>query len=545
MSKKTLFAAGAVAMSVVSVAGLAWSQAQPPARGGATAPGRPVPAPLAPPDKDAPVVAVTGGKTAGGVYGDVAIYRGIPFAAPPVGDLRWRAPQPVKPWTDVRKGLEFGGTCTASEDCLYVNVYKPADAKPGAKLPVMVWIYGGSFTGGASNQYEGQSFAKKGIVYVSLNYRLGRTGWFGASAITKNAPKTESVGNFGLQDQIAALKWVQANVAKFGGDPKHVTAFGESAGGISVNYLMITPQAKGLFQQAISESGFNRHEPQPLGEADKRGDAYFAGQGITGDGPDALAKMRAVPFATLNATRIPLGGAGPINDGKLLVQGIEEGFEKGLDGKIPYMLGGNSNEASLFPTQDPPGRLAKIKAASPSVSAAYDSVGKGDATREVNAIVTDYYITEPDRAVARLHVKHGGPTYRYFMSYVTPNQRATALGMGHGGEIGYVFGRAITNPEDSATTEAANAYWAAFAKYGNPGAAGGAPWPKYDQTDPALEFGNDGLHARADFFKDRLDWNEKNRDVIVNSAPPLVAPVSDPAAASSTAAPARSRRGGN
>jgi para-nitrobenzyl esterase len=538
MSKKSMLVAGAVAISLTSVAGIAWSQAQTPA-----APGRGAPAPMAAPDKDAPIVAVTGGKTAGGVYGDVAIYRGIPFAAAPVGDLRWRAPQPVKAWKDVRKGIEFGGACTASEDCLYVNVYKPADAKPGAKLPVMVWIYGGAFTGGASNNYEGQSFAKKGIVYVSLNYRLGRTGWFGASAITKNAPKSESVGNFGLQDQIAALTWVQANVAKFGGDPKHVTAFGESAGGISVNYLMITPQAKGLFQQAISESGFNRHEPQPLSEADKVGDTYFAGQGVTGDGPDALAKARAIPFATLNATRIPLGGAGPINDGKLLVQGIEEGFEKGLDGKIPYMLGGNSNEASLFPTQDPPARLAKIKAASPAVGAVYDAVGKGDASREVNAIVTDYYITEPDRAVARLHVKHGGPTYRYFFSYTAPNQRQT-FGLSHGGEIGYVFGRATTNPEDSATSEAANAYWAAFAKYGNPGAAGGLAWPKYDQTDPALEFAVDGLHARPDWLKARLDWNEVNRAVIVNSAPPLVAPVSGPAAAAPAAAPGRGRRGG-
>ncbi len=541
MSKKILFAAGAVAIGVISVAGLAWSQAQPPARGGAAAPARGAPAPLAPPDKDAPVVAVTRGNTPGGIYGDVAIYRGIPFAAPPVGDLRWRAPQPVKPWTDVRKGLEFGGTCTASEDCLYVNVYKPADAKPGAKLPVMVWIYGGAFTGGASNNYEGQSFAKKGVVYVALNYRLGRTGWFAHPAVDKNAPKNESVGNFGMQDQIAALKWVQANVAKFGGDPKHVTIFGESAGAISVNYLMITPQAKGLFQQAISESGFNRHEPQPLAQAETGGASWFATQGITGDSADTLKKMKEVPFATLQAGRIPTGGAGPINDGKLLVQGIEEGFEKGLDGKIPYMLGGNSNEASLFRTQDPPGRLAKIKAASPSVGAAYDAVGNGDAEREDDAIVTDYYITEPDRAVARLHAKHGGPTYRYFMSYVTPAQRATAHGMGHGGEIGDVFGRSTALPEDSATAEAAGAYWAAFAKYGNPGAAGGLAWPKYDGTDPALEFGNDGLHVRPDFFKARLDWNEKNRDVIVNSAPPLVPPPG--AAPPAPAAGGRGRRG--
>jgi hypothetical protein len=148
---------------------------------------------LAPPDKPAPAVAVTGGQTAGGIYGDIAIYRGIPFAAPPVDDLRWRSPQPVKPWQGVREGLAFGGTCTTSEDCLYVNVYKPADATPNAKLPVMVWIYGGAFTGGSSNNYEGQNFAKKGIVYVSLNYRLGRTGWFSHPAITKNAPTDERV----------------------------------------------------------------------------------------------------------------------------------------------------------------------------------------------------------------------------------------------------------------------------------------------------------------------------------------------------------------
>lgn len=522
MSSKTAFAAGAAALSLLACAGVAWSQAQP------AAPARPEPPPPAAPDRAAPVVSVTGGKTAGGVYGDLAIYRGIPFAAPPVGDLRWRSPQPVKPWSDVKKGVDFGPNCTQAEDCLYVNVYKPVDAKPGAKLPVMVWIYGGSFTGGSSNAYEGQSFAKQGVIYVSLNYRLGRAGWFSASAIAKNAPKSESIGNFGLQDQIAALKWVQANIAKFGGDPGHVTVFGESAGAISTNFLMITPQAKGLFQQAISESGFSRWEPKPLADANQAGDNFFAGLGITGDDAAALAKMRAVPFATLTTPRLPLGGAGPINDGKLLVQGIEEGFEKGLDGKIPYMVGGNSNEASLFPTQDPPGRLAKIKAGSPAVGAAYDAVGMSNPNREVSAIVTDYYITEPDRAVARLHAKHGGPTYRYFFSYLPVAQRATAFGLGHGGEIAYVFSRAVSAPDDVATSQAARAYWVAFAKYGAPGAAGGVNWPAYDATDPAMEFAVDGLHVRPNLMKDRLDWSEKNRDLVVNSAPPLYTPPSPP-----------------
>jgi para-nitrobenzyl esterase len=512
MSKKVMFAAGAVAFSLFSFTGLAWSQT------------RPEPPPPPAPDKAAPVVAVTGGKTGGGIYGDLAIYRGIPFAAPPVGDLRWRAPQAVKAWSDARKGTDFSPNCTQAEDCLYLNVYKPADAKPGAKLPVMVWIYGGSFTSGSSNAYEGQSFAKEGVVYVAMNYRLGRAGWFSTSAIAKNAPKSESVANFGLQDQIAALQWVKANIAKFGGDPNHVTIFGESAGAISINFLMITPQAKGLFQQAISESGFSRWEPKPLDDANRAGDAYFASLGITGDDAATLAMMRAVPFSALTTPRPPLGAHGPINDGKLVVQGIEEGFEKGLDGKIPYIIGGNSNEASLFPSQDPPGRLAKIKAGSPGTGSAYDAVGRGDVNRELSAIVTDYYITEPDRAVARLHAKHGGPTYRYFFSYMAPGQRATAFGLGHGGEIAYVFSRAVATPEDMATSEAAKAYWVAFAKYGAPGSAGGLAWPAYDGTDSALEFAIDGLHVRSNLLKDRLDWSEKNRDLVVNSAPPLYTP---------------------
>lgn len=520
MSKKILVAAGAVAIFMASATTLAWSQA----------PAQPAfltlkPGPLTavtPPEKEAPVVAVTGGKTAGGVYGDVAIYRGIPFAAPPVGDLRWRAPQPVKPWSDVRKGIEFGNSCGLGEDCLYANVFKPVDAKPGAKLPVMVWIYGGGFTAGSGDSVDPRVFTKNGMVTVTFNYRLGRAGWFSASAISKNAPKNESVGNFGLQDQIAALKWVQANIGKFGGDPKHVTVFGESAGGISINLLMNAPQARGLFQQAISESGFARWEPTPLTAANSAGDAYFAQQGITGDGPDALAKMRAVPFSTLGAP-LPLGVVGPINDGKLVTQGIEEGFEKGLDAKIPYLLGGNSNEASLFASQDPAGRLAKIKAGSPSVGAAYDAVGKGETVRELSAIITDFYISEPDRAVARLHAKHGAPTYRYFVSYVAPAQRATALGMGHAGELAYVFARpnVLTNGEDLATSQSMVAYWSAFAKYGNPGAAGGAAWPKYDSTDPVLDFSVDGPRVRTGWLNSRLDWSETNHNLVLNSATPL------------------------
>ena len=159
---------------------------------------------------------VAGGQVEGLLFDDVAVYRGIPYAVPPVDDLRWRAPQPVPAWKDVREASAFGKSCTAppagDEDCLYLNIYKPANAKAGAKLPVMFWIHGGGFTGGSGSQYDGTSFVKQGVVYVSINYRMGRAGWFAHPAITKNAPKGEAVDNFGLMDQIAALKWVQANI---------------------------------------------------------------------------------------------------------------------------------------------------------------------------------------------------------------------------------------------------------------------------------------------------------------------------------------------
>jgi para-nitrobenzyl esterase len=512
--RRTLAAAATIALTVGVATTWTQAPAQPAQAGAAQGRGRGQQAP-APPDKPAPAVTVTGGQTAGGIYGDLAIYRGIPFAAPPVGDLRWRAPQPVVPWQGVREGVNFGGTCAQSEDCLFVNVYKPAGAAPNAKLPVMVWIYGGAFTSGASNNYEGPNFAKKGIVYVSMNYRLGRAGWFSHPAITKNAPKDESVSNYGLQDQIAALQWVQKNVGAFGGDNSNVTVFGESAGGISVNYLMILPETKGLFQKAISESGFGRSDPAALARSEAAGAGFFSNLGISGDSADTLKAMRAVPFEQL-AGGLGLGAAGPIQDGKLVKMGTADAFTKGLESKVPYMLGGNSNEASLFPTQNPVARLENIKSTAGGIGA-YEAAGMGDPERTVNLMVTDQYIGEPDRLLARAHVKNGQTVYRYHFSYVTPAQRS-GLGLAHGGEIGFVFGRSLNTPEDTVISTAANAYWAAFGKTGNPGTAGGPTWPKYDaKAEPVLEFGIDGIGVRNGFHNDRLDWMEAHREQVIAS----------------------------
>jgi para-nitrobenzyl esterase len=401
-------------------------------------------------------------------------------------------------------------------DCLYINVYKPAAAKPDARLPVMVWVYGGAFSSGSSNQYEGPNFAKQGVVYVVFNYRLGRTGWFSHPALTKNAPKNEFISNYGLQDQIAALRWVQRNIGAFGGNNRNVTVFGESAGGISVNYLMIVPDTKGLFHKAISQSGFGRSNPAPLARSEQAGTAFFADLGITGDSEETLRSMRAVPLEKLTGG-LGLSGAGPIQDGKLLTIGTADAFAKGLEAKVPYMVGGTSNEASLFPTANPPARIDAIRTAAGGLGP-YEADGKGDPGRTINLMVTDQLIGEPDRYMARTHMKNGQAVYRYFFSYVPPAQRA-GFGLAHGGEIGYVFGRSNANPEDAAISAAANAYWAAFAKTGNPGSAGGPAWPKYDlANEMVMEFGVDGVHVRRQLHNERLDWLDAHRAQVASSA---------------------------
>jgi len=478
----------------------------------------PVSCPAAP-DAPAPVISVPGGQIRGGIFGDIANYRGIPFAAPPVGDLRWRAPQPVKAWTGVRDAAQSGPSCAASEDCLTINVQKPANMRPGEKLPVMVWIYGGSFTGGSAGQYDGAHFARRGVVYVAINYRLGRTGWFAHPAITKNAPAGEAFSNYGLMDQIAGLRWVKANIGKFGGDVNNITAFGESAGGISVNYLMILPEARGLFGKAITQSAFGRRDPYALSDFEGRGKAYFDAKGITGDSAATLARMRQVPFADLAQPPVGAGGAGVIRDGRLVTIGTAQAFAEGKQMKIPYLTGGNSNEASLFQTPRVEDRLTAIRATTRDLGP-YSAAGRNEPQRVLNLLVTDQYITEPDRNLVRAHAKTGQPTYRYHISYTSPgNGRApTSFGLAHGGELGYVFARS-QNPEDVAISQAIVAYWTAFAKYGTPGAAGGVAWPKHDAAkEPVMEFALTGPRVVEKIFDERLNWMERNYATVLGSA---------------------------
>ena len=272
-------------------------------------------------------------------------------------------------------------------------------------------------------------------------------------------------------DQIAALKWVQKNIGGFGGDAKNVTIFGESAGAISVNYLMVAPEAKGLFAKAIAESGFGRLAAKPLASSEETGSVWAKSEKIDGTDAAAAKAMRDLPWAELKKGPLPLGSVGPIADGHLITDTSLAEFRQGKEAKVPYMLGGNSDEASLTrSTTNTAQRMAAITTGKDAFLAAFDPDKKAEDNRTIARVVTDEMISEPDRELARDHAK-AAPTYVYHFSYTPMAQRATVLGLPHGGEIGYVFNTPRGggfDAEGASIAKAANAYWVAFAKTGNP-----------------------------------------------------------------------------
>jgi para-nitrobenzyl esterase len=490
------------------------------------------------------------GLVSGAVADGVQSWKGIPFAAPPVGDLRWRAPRPPAPWTGVKQAIAHASDCMQlpfpsdaaplgtppSEDCLYLNVWAPE--KPAApKLPVMVWVYGGGFVNGGSSPavYDGSQFAKRGIVFVSFNYRLGRFGFFAHPALTKETPGGP-LGNYGYLDQIAALQWVQRNIAAFGGDPGNVTLFGESAGGGSVNTLMISPLAKGLFHKAIVQSGGGRsggpitarriREPGPGGESGEAvGVAFAKAAGITGEAASALAALRKLPAADVvrGLNLMSMGQqrdtyAGPMLDGQIVPEDVEAAFRAGRQARIPYMIGANDREFGFLPL--PPaaveGMLARFGTEKDRVVAAYDPAKTGDLGEVGIGLASDGAMVEPARMLARLAAQAGQPTYAYRFSYVATSLRPQTKGALHATEIPFVFATVRakyedkTSPEDEAIAKAANAYWAAFAKTGDPDGEGRPHWPAYQAaSDMLLDFTLSGPVAKPDPWKARLDLVER------------------------------------
>jgi para-nitrobenzyl esterase len=423
-----------------------------------------------------------------------------------------------------------------SEDCLVLNVWRPADTS-AKKLPVMVWIYGGGFVNGGSSPavYDGSQFARQGILFVSFNYRLGRFGFFAHPALTAEANGAPT-GNFAILDQIAALKWVKENIKSFGGDPDRVTIFGESAGGGSVLTLLTSPLSRGLFQQAMIESGGGRdglggmahlHDAGPNGQpsAESKGVAFAAAKGITNQGPAGLQQLRQLSpddvvdkmnMATMAAAAPTYSGE--MIDGQIVLGTPQTIFLAGGQAKVPVVIGANSLDIgfSFFKTLDE--LYASFGPAADRARAAYNPDGTRD-LRTVGAMAgADRMMLEPARFIAATVAASGQPAYEYRFSYVAKSMRKEWPGAPHATEIPFVFDTvrakygAALDPADEATAHAANQYWGAFVRNGKPEVPGLPAWTPYNpSTDLILNFTPDGPVLQRDPLHDRLDLVEAAR----------------------------------
>ncbi len=409
----------------------------------------------------------------------VKVFRGIPYAAPPVGALRWKPPQAAKSWTGIRPASKLGHNCVqhqpygdidpfaagVSEDCLYLNVWTNSLDKNASRRPVMVWIHGGGFFAGfgGEERHNGARLAQKGAVVVTVNYRLGAFGFLAHPAFAAESPH-HSAGNYGLLDQIAALRWVQRNIARFGGDPSRVTIFGESAGGMSVGSLITSPLAKGLFQRAILESGTGVGTGVgSRGEAQKVGMQLAESLHVHGSGIEAARQLRALKADTVLAASLRVGPQGqpmfwPVIDGWVLPHAVDTTLASGAANLVPVIAGTNRDEG-------------------------------------------DEWMGAPTRTFARLMSARGVPTYVYMFSRIGEDSANRARGAYHSAEITFVFGRphplqesAGSAPYDSTVAAAMSDYWYSFATTGDPNSgpsAGKWPrWPRYNSaTDALLEIG--------------------------------------------------------
>jgi para-nitrobenzyl esterase len=454
-------------------------------------------------------VAVDGGHIEGVPQNGTVVYKGIPFAAPPVGDLRWRAPQPAAPWSGVKLADRFSPICMQkgaypedappepmSEDCLTLNVWVPARAAQGANLPVMVWIYGGGLINGTASTplYDGAALARRGVIVVTTNYRVGALGFLAHAELTRESPNKVS-GNYGLLDQLAALQWVNRNIAAFGGNPANVTAFGQSSGAISISVLTASPLAKGLFHRAIGQSGglFEPIELAPelsLEGAEKLGAAF-----ATKRGAPSIKALRAKPAAEIAAARFP---ASAIIDGYVLKEPPFNAYAAGRANGVDILIGSNAEEGLAF--------LGKRMITKANLTAALSEdfpplivslIGPSvlatdkEARAAYIAFQGDMRFNWDMLAWARLNARSRRNTFLYRFAHTPPGGEGAA----HGTEMAYVFANpgpnAAWTDADKKLSDTMAAYWTNFAKTGDPNGQGLPQWPAFARREQALLIGND------------------------------------------------------
>lgn len=466
----------------------------------------------------------------------VSVYKGIPYAAPPVGNLRWRAPRPVTPWDGVREATEFGPiqpqsdripggatpTSVLSEDSLYLNVWTPAESA-SERLPVMVWIHGGGFRygSGSTSIYDGTRLADHGVVVVTFNYRMHVLSGFAHPALTQESGHVTS-GNYGFLDQIAALQWVRRNIGNFGGDPNNVTIFGESAGGISVTALMTSPLSESLFQRAIVESG-SVGRIGTLEEAEEAGQNLLQEAGIE-EGPDLLDRLRAMPFDELPGGINYRGG--PVVDGYVFPGQPDELFAAGRQHDVPLIAGYNKHEATFFlrGRTPVPKTVAEYEDAvrerygdrAEAILALYPAKSDGDVYWAEMTLRTDASlgVGVPRQLRGMFNVPSKG--YMYTFTRVPPGPNAARMGASHAAELTYVFGTqygpVAGSAPDRELSEAMMRYWTQFAKTGDPNVEGSPEWPAFERGHEGYIKLDTTITGGVDLKKDKIAILEQAGD---------------------------------
>lgn len=462
-----------------------------------------------------------GGPLSGTQQDNIRVYKGIPYAAAPTGDRRWRAPGPPPSWGGVKRAEEFGPACAqqpmpfkipgmkeepTSEDCLFLNIWTPAE-NADAGLPVMVWIHGGAFRNGSGSTpfFDGGKLAKRGVVLVTINYRLGVFGFLAHPELTAES-ETGASGNYALMDQIAALKWVKSNIAAFGGDPDNVTIFGESAGGGSVMLLTVSPQARGFFHAAISESGAALSPTAPGGEslenpptlkaAEDAGRAFAERAGAA-----SLAELRAMPVEQILATDSKFA-SWPIADGAVVPGDVTAIYRAGKQADVPLLLGWNSDEGAMFARAETVGAFeaavrSRFADRAEDILPLYPVDSDADAKAADAALFADVTFAWPAWSMAAAQQDAGSASaYVYYFNHVPrrpPGLPFKSDGALHGDEIAYVFGNFMPmmplRKEDRAMHDLMASYWVNFAKTHDPNGAGLPEWPAYEAgADTVMHF---------------------------------------------------------